>query len=301
MPEQTSARSARITGEDILSEILRNLEEGLFKIRHTALVPSIYRVYMHPEELEPLRGALPYLVEEVKHALDDKLAEWNSARKSPGLLDRLAGAVKDETEYKRIGEEWTVEFFPDINGELGKGEIEIHSDFGAAPKPEYGSGSLTRRIIKRSGGELQTVSSVHGDEAPPRDDTTRADAKTAPIEAGPAIARIRYEDDLGPHEYNMSKEQIVIGRGGKAYWVDLKLNTLPDVSREHCRIRRDGVSGAFFIKDVSQFGTSVNGTPVPPSIERVDGQESDKNVEAPLPRRARIGLADTIFLDFEAK
>src|SRR4051794_27149862 len=289
MPERTSARPARINGEDILSEILRNLEEGLFKIRHTALVPSIYRVYLHPEELEPLRGALPYLVEEVKRALDDKLAEWNAARKSPGFLNRLAGAVKDQTEYKRIGDEWTVEFFPDINGEIQKGEIEIHSDFGAAPKPEYGSGSLTRRIVKTAAGRHETVSTVREEEP------------TAPIEAGPAIAVIRYEDDLGPHVYNMSKEQIVVGRGGKAYWVDVKLNTLPDVSREHCRIRRDGASGRFYIKDVSQFGTTVNGTAVPPSMERVDGEERDKNVEAPLPNRARIGLADTVFLDFETK
>jgi hypothetical protein len=290
MPEQTSARPARINGEDILSEILRNLEEGLFKIRHTALVPSIYRVYLHPEELEPLRGALPYLVEEVKRALDDKLAEWNAARKSPGFLNRLAGAVKDQTEYKRIGDEWTVEFFPDINGEIQKGEIEIHSDFGATPKPEYGSGSLTRRIVKTAAGRHETVSTVREEEPP-----------TAPIEAGPALAVIRYEDDLGPHVYTISKEQIVIGRGGKAYWVDVKLNTLPDVSREHCRIRRDGASGRFYIKDVSQFGTTVNGAAVPPSMERVDGEERDKNVEAPLPNRARIGLADTVFLEFESK
>ena len=289
MPEQTSARPARINGEDILSEILRNLEEGMFKIRHTALVPSIYRVYLHPEELEPLRGALPYLVEEVKRALDDKLGEWNAARKSPGFLDRLAGAVKDQTEYKRIGEEWTVEFFPDTNGEIQKGEIEIHSDFGAAPKPEYGSGSLTRRIVKTAAGRHETVSTVHGEEP------------TAPIESAPAIAVIRYEDDLGPHVYNMSKEQIVIGRGGKAYWVDIKVNTLPDVSREHCRIRRDGASGRFYIKDVSQFGTTVNGTPVPPSMERSDNEERDRNIEAPLPNGARIGLADTVFLEFEAK
>jgi hypothetical protein len=294
MPEQTSARPARINGEDILSEILRNLEEGLFKIRRTALVPAVYRVYLHPEELEPLRGALPYLVEEVKRALDDKLEEWNSARKSPGLLDRLAGVVKDETEYKRIGDEWTIDFFPDINGELQKGEIEIHSEFGAAPKPEFGSGSLTRRIVKTAAGQHQTVSTVHGDDA-------RREDPTAPLEPGPGIAQIRYEDDLGPHVYTMSKEQIVIGRGGKAYWVDVKLNTLPDVSREHCRIRRDAASGRFYIKDVSQFGTSVNGTAVPSSVERVNGEERDKNVEAPLPNRARIGLADTIFLEFEAK
>jgi hypothetical protein len=37
----------------------------------------------------------------------------------------------------------------------------------------------------------------------------------------------------------MAKNQIVIGRGGRDYWTDLKLNTLPDVSREHVRLRRE--------------------------------------------------------------
>jgi hypothetical protein len=91
--------------------------------------------------------------------------------------------------------------------------------------------------------------------------------------------------------YRMAKNQIVIGRGGRDYWTDLKLTTLPDVSREHVRLCRDAESGEFFIKDLSRLGTSVDGKQIPTSVEYVDGEKRDKNVEVKLPAAARIGLA----------
>ena len=45
----------------------------------------------------------------------------------------------------------------------------------------------------------------------------------------------------------------MVGRGGRDYWTDIKLETLPDVSREHFRLRRDPASGQFFLKDLSRW------------------------------------------------
>jgi pSer/pThr/pTyr-binding forkhead associated (FHA) protein len=115
-----------------------------------------------------------------------------------------------------------------------------------------------------------------------------------------AYAAIEYEDKAGRQTYRMTKNQIVIGRGGRDYWTDLKLATLPDVSREHVRLRRDAESGKFFIKDLSRLGTTVNGAKIPTSVEFVDGEKRDKNVEVNLPEKARIGLAEVVFLDFNA-
>jgi hypothetical protein len=94
---------------------------------------------------------------------------------------------------------------------------------------------------------------------------------------------------------------VVIGRGGAGYWVDLKLDTVPDVSREHVRLRHDPASGRFFIKDVSRLGTTVNGEPIPPSLSRSEDGRRDADVEVPLPSRAVIGLAGRLFLDFRAE
>ena len=117
MPEQTPAAEPRVTGEDILTEIVRNMEAGLFRIRYTTLVPAVFRVYLNVDDFEPIRGAAPFLAAEVRRALSERLRQWNGR---PGLLERLAGARR-RTEYKILAEDWTVEFFPDAEGRLQRG------------------------------------------------------------------------------------------------------------------------------------------------------------------------------------
>jgi hypothetical protein len=282
--------SRQITGDDIVSELIRNLHQGQFRIRYTTLVPGIYRIYLHEDDFEEIRPALPYLVAEAERALDEAVQELNR-RAQPSLLGRQLGlGGKDLMEYKSLSGGFEIEFHPDQNGELTRGDIEIHSELGPAPRPEFGLGEMTRLITKRAsnGGS-----------------TSRQDPAPLPTVAPPApgsniFARICFEDRSGRHTFEVTRNQVVVGRGGKTYWVDLKLDTEPDVSREHCRLRRDPESGRFFLKDLSQFGTSLDGKPVPGSLERAGGADRDRNIEVELPRRARIGLADIVFLDFEA-
>jgi hypothetical protein len=72
------------------------------------------------------------------------------------------------------------------------------------------------------------------------------------------------------------------------------------VSREHFRLRRDPASGQFFLKDLSQLGTTIDGTKAPSSIALEGGEKHDRNLEAPVPARARIGLAGVVFLEFRS-
>ena len=129
-----------------------------------------------------------------------------------------------------------------------------------------------------------------------------ADDAAAPAAAANdgAFAIIEYQDAGGRKTYRMTKDQIVVGRGGRDYWTDLKLETLPDVSREHFRLRRDPATGQFFLKDLSRLGTTINGEKAPSSIEFAEGEKRDRNVEAPVPAKARIGLAEVLFLDFRS-
>ena len=116
------------------------------------------------------------------------------------------------------------------------------------------------------------------------------------------LARLRYRDSGKDNTFAMTAEEIVVGRGGKAVWVDLKLDGPADISREHCRIRHDPKTGTFFIKDLSQFGTTVNEAAIPNSVERVEGGDKvDRNREVPLPSPAKITLADVCTLEFEAE
>jgi hypothetical protein len=277
----TGRPPGRLQGDDLIGEVLRNMEEGLFRIRRKTLVPAIYRIYLSPDDYEPFRDVVPFIAGEIRTALDEKLASWNRSRRklASTLLQKIGGKESAAPgEYVRVTDAWTVEIYPDLDGKLQSGEIEVHSELGAPQKTDYGAGSMTRRIIpkKAEPGEPQPPSEEQGAED--KSEQTK----------GRAFAYLRYVDQQGQQTFEVIKSQVVIGRGGRSYWVDVKLDTLPDVSREHCRIRRDTETGRFTIEDVSQFGTAVNGTPV--------GQ----NATADLPHRATISLAGVIDLEWEA-
>jgi predicted component of type VI protein secretion system len=211
-----------------------------------------------------------------------------------GAGEAIAGSV----EVVRVADAWTVEIYPDLDDKLQPGEIEVYSDLGAPEKPEYGAGSMTRRIIAKSADPDPVPETDEAfDSAPtvatlaPHPASLSVKEETLPQDDGTkprAFAYIRYADQEGPKVVEVTKNQIIIGRGGRSYWVDLKLETLPDVSREHCRIRRDAETGRFTIEDLSQFGTAVNGTPV------------GRNASAELPGRSTISLAGVIDLQWEA-
>jgi pSer/pThr/pTyr-binding forkhead associated (FHA) protein len=108
---------------------------------------------------------------------------------------------------------------------------------------------------------------------------------------------LTYEDERGPHVFLMKKDSLSVGRGGSSAWVDVQVMASSKVSREHFRIRRDR-AGKFFIQDVSLWGTSVDGEPLPPAVKNEDGVAHPGD-ERPLPSRARIGLADAVVIHFE--
>ncbi len=302
----TGRAPGRLQGDDLIGEVLRNMEEGLFRIRRKTLVPAIYRIYLNPEDYEPFRDIVPFIAGEIRAVLDEKLAAWNGSHRkmASSLLEKIgAGESAVGSDYVRVSESWTVEIYPDLDGKLQPGEIEVYSELGAPQKTEYGAGSLTRRIFPKKAEEgLESDATVHrsatlpAEQTSEHEDTPAGEALAAGklVEEkdeqtkGRAFAYIRYADQQGNQVFDVTKNQVVIGRGGRSYWVDLKLETLPDVSREHCRIRRDPETGRFTIEDVSQFGTAVNGKPV------------GRNASAELPRRATISLAGVVDLQWEA-
>lgn len=269
------------SGRDIILEVARNMREGLEPLHYTTLAPAIYHVYLHPEDLARLQAIVPRIVEEAKRALDEEVAALNRT----SFFGRLGGNRKDAPKITPPEHGWQVELHENTDDDAQPGDILIHSELALPPRPDFGAGSLTRRIAT---GRLRGVESA----------TRKFDEPASPGQE--VYATIRFEDNRGPQVYQVTKNQIVIGRGGQAYWTDLRLETLPDVSREHVRLRRDPESGKFFLKDLSRLGSTVDGKPVPSSIEYVDGEKRDKNLEAPLPPEARIGLAGVVFLDFKA-
>ncbi len=313
------------TAREIIHEIVRNMKEGLEPLHYSTLAPAIYHVYLHPDDMDRLRGIVPRIVEEARRALDEELESLNRG----SLVDRLKLSRKAEPKITAPDGGWRVRILENTDDDTQPGDIVIYSELALPAKPDFGAGSMTKRIATRRMGGTESSSqsyekaktpfpgvtvpggsatSVLSDSvvsanlpAPPANSSSPAAAESASVRFEPgAFAVIEYDDGAERKTYQMTKEEIVVGRGGRDYWTDLKLDTLPDVSREHFRLRRDAASGKFFLKDLSRLGTTINGEKAPSSIEYVEGEKRDRNVEVPVPDTARIGLAEVLYLDFRS-
>ncbi|HYL05120.1 MAG TPA: FHA domain-containing protein [Thermoanaerobaculia bacterium] len=301
----------RATGRDVILAVADNMRSSLEPLVTKTIAPSLYQVYLHSADYERLRTLFGELEAEAKELLERELARLN--RGAAPAADRLLAPLRS---WRRKGRDksggngesagasaatgtvagggkggpaphfvsaegrWFVRFQEDPNGALEPGDIQVVSEFAQRPAVGYGSGAPTHRIstTRRLG----------------RNTTHRETADSAT-----AYARIAYKDDSGAREFWVVKDEIVIGRDAPDVWVDLRLETSLDVSREHARLRRVPESGAFRIKDLSKLGTTVNGKPLPSSLEGSGDAERDLDRWTDLPDRARIGLAAIVFLDFE--
>jgi hypothetical protein len=273
------------TARDIIHEILRNMREGLEPLHYSTLPPAIYHVYLHPDDMERLRGIFPRITAEARRALD---AELESFRK-PSIAEKLK-LSKSSPPIAAPEGGWQIRIIENTDDGVQPGDVVIHSELAMPAKAEFGAGSMTKRISTRRLAGAESASQSY--------DTVAVTPPAASSDG--AFATIEYQDAGGPKTYRMTKDQIVVGRGGRDYWTDLKLETLPDVSREHFRLRRYPATGQFFLKDLSRLGTTINGEKAPSSVEFAEGEKRDRNVEAPVPAQARIGLAEVLFLDFKS-
>jgi len=265
MPQSgTRQPQARVSGQTILNELIRNMELGRLEMQYSVLLPCIFSVYLHPDDFNRLSGVRDLIREDARRALNARLGEYNSR----GLL-----RGRTRKTFRIAQNDWWIELFSDAEGAVPPGDVEIHSELNDVAQPGYRGTRTT--LLDREPAVTQLR--VARDRSAPR------------REAKSVFAEIRYQDDSGPQTYFVTQNEISIGRGGDDLWVDLPLYTNDEVSREHLRLRRDPSSGAFAIVDQSRNGTWLN------------GRRLERGVEERLPERAEIGVAEVIKLMFEVR
>ncbi len=281
------------TGNRIASEVERELQARLFPLRNVVLAPSEYHVYLHPDDFEHVRHVVPRIVHDIQDCLNALVTRLNSRSN----WSRVLGVAKAPIEIPAGG--WAIHINPALNGDVGKGEIGIHSRLSVPPQSRYGSGAGTVRVVQTivSGTDRKVVgerdepqpaaSAPHGAITGPAPSTTGA-------RAGIAGPRLTFSDDNGAHVFAITKDLIKVGRGGEDYWVDVTLITGTRVSREHCHIRRDA-SGTFYLRDVSTWGTRLNGQPIAKHVE------GDAATEYELADGVGIQLADAVMIEFRLR
>jgi hypothetical protein len=282
------------SGRDIWMAVREELRLNLYELPYSTLCPTVYHVYLHPEDFQTIEGIVPRLVAELHQALTGDVERLNRRVARAGR--RALGRILQREEMAPIDvspDGWDVSITADQDGELARGHLGILSSL-SMPAPASFAGTPTTRIVRSvvSGGRrTSTTTDV------PQITADRTGSGATSAEPG-ARARLTYEDDQGRHEFTMQKDSLVVGRGGSAAWVDVQVVTTAKVSREHVRIRREP-SGRFVIQDVSLWGTSVNGKLLPPAVKTAEGV-LQPGAERDLPPRARIHLAEAILIQFEA-
>ena len=273
-------------GNRIASEVERELQLQLFPLRNVVLAPSEYHVYLHPDDFEHIRHVVPRIVHDVQECLNALVARLYARP----AWSRVLGASKPPIEIPPSG--WAIHINPALNGDVARGELGIHSRLSVPPQARYGSGAGTVRVVQTivSGTDRRVV----GERDEPQGTATRPAPSTGarPAASGP---RLSYSDDNGAHVFVITKDLTKIGRGGEDYWVDLALTTGTKVSREHCHLRRDA-SGSFFLRDVSSWGTKLNGQPL---MKYLEGDPAAAEYE--VTDGATIQLADLVVLEFRVR
>jgi len=265
----------RLRAKEIVEAIVENMREGLEDLVTEVVAPSLYQVYLHDDDYDRLKTLMAKIEGEAARMLDAELVRLE--RGEVPAVKRLLGQVRKKPElaqptrrYVSAAGGWQIRFQPDPNDRLTPGDVEVVSEFAPEVAADYSAGSKTHRILTSRKFGQGTM-------------TTRREGATS---ADGAFAKIAFQDEKGPHTFFMAAEEIVLGRQAEGVWADLRLETFPDVSREHARIKRTP-EGAFRIKDLSKLGTWVDGNAIPP------------NEWCPLPDQCRIGLAGVINLEFE--
>ena len=277
-----AARNRRRPARDLIAAVVENMRQNLETLRYSTLAPSRYVVYIHAAEYARLEGIVPILQEETIRALTEELTRINNPSGLRRYSDRFLGETTPRVQTPTG--QWQVEFVIDPDGELAEGDILIDSELLLPPQPELGVGERTRRITTSHVGERTQVE--------------ERTVRTQPPPVSRPLATLVYDDQSGHHSYDVTVDSIVIGRGGATTPVDVKISSSVDVSREHARIRRDPATGQFFLIDLSTLGTTLNNRHVPRGYDEVDGVKRETGVETPVPDGARIGLAETVFLEF---
>jgi pSer/pThr/pTyr-binding forkhead associated (FHA) protein len=329
--------TGNVTGKRIILEIVREMRDGLHPLLYSRVAPGLYCVYLHPEDFSKLEGLVPRIRVEAQRALTEEMRQLNDAAQPQGRRWFVA-AAEPAPPIEVPAQGWDIQIEPDRDEEVAAGTFVILSRLTLPSLRQFEGGASTTKVFKTVvSGETRTkteqvfktppapppppvavappmpmpmpmpapapASTPRSEQAPPPVVAASGMFSTAVLPTGDRTARtlaqITVEDARGARLFVMDKPDIKIGRGGQFRLVDLQLEGPTRISRVHARIRRDD-QGRFFIKDLSEWGTTVNGQRIARGVIKEGDEIREIDVEAELPARARIGLADTLFLEFAA-
>src|SRR5215207_728775 len=188
-------------GDKIATEVEREMEQRLYRLRHAVLAPAEYHIYLHPDDFTHIKDVASLIELDVQLCLNAAVERMNGRS---SLLNFVL-PKRPPVEVPRGG--WAIHIKPALNGDVGPGELAIHSRLSVPQTTRFGSGAGTVRITQTvvSGTERRTLE---------RDEphTAASSAPQARRSTATRSARLTYSDETGEHEFTIAKELIKIGR-----------------------------------------------------------------------------------------
>jgi len=256
-----------LTPRVIILEIGRNLEASRIPLLYRVLVPSMFEVFLHPDDYHQHERTFGLIREDAAHHLTKELERLN---KPPRF--KLPG--QDHVPHQRDGADWVIHFRLDESGEVKRGGLTIASQLRV---PAAASGASTQRTMtSRFDDGVKTETASTGAAAP--------EAAPAPAAAVSGTAFAQLNLNGAPH--TMERAEISVGRGGDGRWVDIQVPGHKALSKEHLLIRYS--NQRFEAKDTSTNGTKLNGAAMP------------RNEWTALGATAQFELAKGVALEFRA-
>ncbi len=271
-PETES--DAILQGTDIVEEILHNSEQGQFEFPERVIVPAVYHIYLHPEDLDRLKPVEAVILEECKGSLNKRLRNLN--RKRFG---------RKSVPYGIQAQDWDIKLLADHHDDAAVATVKVVSSLARAEESEL-VGTVTVRV-KRAPVAAAPPASGTKDPLLTKDPRVTKDARetrktpqNASTPAQPAWGTLSWRDDEGDKTFELLAPSASIGRGSQ---MDVVIrNSSEDVSRKHCSVRLDTAGRAW----ISDLGSS-NGT-------TLDGALLAANTETALPDSSRVSLANGV-------
>ena len=155
------------SGRKIWKAVRDELMLNLYPLPFSTIAPTVYHVYLHPDDFDAIDGVAARVVGQIQQALTAEVEKVNLGlrRSTRRVLSRLL----DREELPPIevpGSGWEVHLCADRNGELERGQIGIVSTL-AMPAPAEYAGTPTTRIVRSVvGGGRRTATSTTSEAGP---------------------------------------------------------------------------------------------------------------------------------------
>jgi hypothetical protein len=246
----TQQAQPRFDGRKLLNAILDKAENSSIRLVKVILVPNSVLVKMPEAEYQRISSARVPIEQEMKQGLEDWLAEKNRT----SVLDWLRLHREAILPWTlQAGVSFTVSLQPDLDGTVAPGQADIDMDMAVQPD-QAESGALV------PDHDVTEVIGAIDDQTLPVDVAIRGVARAPKADLALSASRVIVMANGARSEKLIRKPQFKVGRGGNTEYVDIRVEDA-HVSRVHLIVRRNGQG--FEARDVSAYGSSVAGDPLP--------------------------------------